>query len=137
MKNILAIAVVCGTLTLGISFSACSKKNSNSPTPADTGAIIDTAKTADAVPGAGGLLPQQVADGVSKAVCKRLVVCNPSSGSETDCVTGMSKDMAGSLSDKAKAITQAQLDTCTAGVAKATCDQLSGQSAPTGCEFMN
>lgn len=125
-------AVVATALTTG-----CSKKAPEAPaTPA---AAPEATKTEASLstPGTGGLSPQQIADTVSKTVCKRMTACNPQGGAETDCASGLSKDMASNLSDKAKSITQAQLDTCLASITKATCEQLAAPTPPAGCEFMD
>lgn len=145
---LLTICAVAATLALT---SACSKKAEDTTAPAATqapaaaapvtapAATPDAAKTeaAIATPGAGGLTPQKIADDVSKSVCKRMTACNPQGGSETDCVSGLSKDMAANLSDKAKSIDQAVLDSCLASITKATCEQLAAPTPPAGCEFMN
>lgn len=152
MKKSVAMFTICAVAASLILTSACSKKAEEpaapaapeapvaaAPAPTPTTAAPDTAKTeaAIATPGAGGLTPQQIADSVSKSVCKRMTTCNPQGGSETDCVSGLSKDMAANLSDSAKAIAQAQLDTCLASITKATCEQLAAPTPPAGCEFMN
>jgi hypothetical protein len=132
--TMMACAVVASTLfTMG-----CSKKSPDAPTTTPA-AAPEAAKTEATLStsGTGGLSPQQIADAVSKTVCKRMTACNPQGGSETDCISGLSKDMAGNLSDKAKAIAQAQLDTCMASITKATCEQLAAPTPPAGCEFMD
>lgn len=134
MNRRLFVLTACALTAAAALAMGCSKKSSETPvtgTPgADTAASVST-------PGAGGLSPQQIADTVSKTVCKRMTTCNPQGGSEADCATGLSKDMAGNLSDAAKAITQPQLDACTAAITKASCDQLKADTPPAGCEFMN
>lgn len=150
MKKPIALFTICAVAVSLTLTSACSKKGEDTAAPATTEApaaaapaapatASDTAKTdvAVATPGAGGLTPQQIADAVSKSVCKRMTTCNPQGGSETDCVTGLSKDMAANLGDKAKSINQVALDGCLASITKATCDQLAAPTPPAGCEFMN
>lgn len=140
-KRVLLLTVCAVAASIAVAMG-CTKKASEPAAPAGSqapAAAPETAKTevAVATPGAGGLTPQQIADTVSKSVCKRMTICNPQGGSETDCATGLSKDMAGNLSDKAKAVTQAQLDTCLASISKATCEQLAAPTPPAGCEFMD
>lgn len=152
MKKTVVLLTICAVTASLTMMASCSKKAEDTtspaapeapaaaaPAPAPTAAAPDTAKTeaAIATPGAGGLTPQQIADSVSKSVCKRMTTCNPQGGSETDCVSGLSKDMAANLSDSAKSIAQAQLDTCLASITKATCEQLAAPTPPAGCEFMN
>lgn len=139
-KTVLAW-IVCATMASLALAGGCSKKSATPPESQGPAPITapDAAKTEAAVstPGAGGLTPQRIADTVSKAVCKRMTACNPQGGTEADCSSGLSKDMAGNLSDKAKAIAQAQLDTCLASITKATCEQLAAPTPPAGCEFMD
>lgn len=135
MNRRLSLLTLC-TLTVALALgTACSKKSPETPGAAAPDAAKSEASLA--TPGTGGLSPQQIADTVAKSVCKRMTGCNPQGGSESDCVTGLSKDMAGNLSDKAKAIAQAQLDTCLAAITKATCEQLAAPTPPAGCEFMD
>lgn len=147
MKKPIALFTICAVAASLALTSACSKKvedtaaptTTEAPAPAAPATAPDTAKTdaAAATPGTGGLTPQQIADAVSKSVCKRMTTCNPQGGSETDCASGLSKDMAANLGDKAKAINQVALDGCLASITKATCDQLAAPTPPAGCEFMN
>ncbi len=148
MKKTVALLTICAVV-MSFAWAACSKKTADTTQPAATEPPAATAPTSTpapeaaktevsiSTPGTGGLTPQQIADAVSKAVCKRMTGCNPQGGSETDCVTGLSKDMATNLSDNAKAINQTALDTCLASITKATCDQLAAPTPPAGCEFMN
>lgn len=147
MKKTFALFIICAVVAAVALAGACSKKAAEPAVPAATetpaaapaAAAPEAAKTEAVVstPGVGGLTPQQIADAVSRSVCKRMTTCNPQGGSETDCVTGLSKDMAANLSDPAKAITQAAMDGCLASISKATCEQLSAPTPPAGCEFMN
>ncbi|PIR19874.1 MAG: hypothetical protein COV45_07805 [Deltaproteobacteria bacterium CG11_big_fil_rev_8_21_14_0_20_47_16] len=135
MKRRVALFSLCTILAATAFMGACSKKaaDTSSEAPADMAKSDMALSTA----GAGGLTPQQIADAVSKSVCKRMSTCNPKGGSEADCATGLSKDMASNLSDKAKAIDQTALDACIASITKATCEQLAAPTPPAGCEFMN
>lgn len=151
-KRILAWAACATALSLALAVG-CSKKSpqapeAQAPVAAPAPAPIPTAPPATApeatkteaalsTAGAGGLTPQQISDAVSKAICKRMTTCNPQGGSESDCASGLSKDMAANLSDKARAIVQTTLDTCLASVTKATCEQLAAPTPPAGCEFMD
>lgn len=142
-----SLFIVCVGIASVALAAGCSKKSPEAPATATApaaptapeAAVPEAAKTeaAIATPGTGGLTPQQIADAVSKTVCKRMTGCNPQGGKEVDCISGLSKDMAGNLSDKARSITQAQLDSCLDSINKATCEQLSASTPPTGCEFMN
>jgi hypothetical protein len=136
MKRRIALLTLLAAVSV-VAGAGCFKKAPDTAQPAP--APVDATKTEAALstPGTGGMTPQQIADTMSKAVCKRMTTCNPQGGSETDCVSGLSKDMAVNLSDKAKAITQAALDTCVGMIAKATCEQLSSDKAPGGCDFMD
>lgn len=135
-KRILTL-IACAAIASAVVTTGCSKKAPEAPVTPE--ATPEAAKTEASLstPGTGGLSPQQIADAVSKTVCKRMTACNPQGGTETDCASGLSKDMASNLSDKAKAITQAQLDTCMASITKATCEQLAAPTPPAGCEFMD
>ncbi len=143
MTKNLSLLIVCAIAASLAVTTGCSKKAADTTAPATTQAPAATtpeaakSDTAVATPGAGGLTPQQIADSVSKTVCKRMTTCNPQGGNEGDCISGLSKDMATNLSDKAKSVTQAQLTTCIDAITKATCEQLSGSTPPAGCEFMD
>lgn len=135
MKN--RVLVLCAVATVFMMGSGCFKKSPEAPQPPAATSEASKSEASLSTPGSGGLSSQQIADAVSKAVCKRMTTCNPQGGSESDCSSGLSKDMAGNLSDKAKAVTQPQLDTCLASIGKATCEQLASPTPPSGCEFMD
>lgn len=141
--NRILILMTCAAMASSVGVIGCSKKAPEAPasppaaTPATAAPEAAKIEASLSAPGTGGLSPQQIADAVSKTVCKRMTACNPQGGSETDCASGLSKDMAANLSDKAKAIAQAQLDTCLASIGKATCEQLAAPTPPAGCEFMD
>lgn len=135
-KRVLTV-IACAAMAASVLTMGCSKKAPDAPEAPAAAPEATKTEAALSTPGAGGLSPQQIADTVSKTVCKRMTACNPQGGNETDCASGLSKDMASNLSDKAKAITQAQLDTCLASITKATCEQLAAPTPPAGCEFMD
>src|SRR3989338_2859521 len=80
----------------------------------------ETGKAPDATtPTVGGLTSEAIADSLSKAVCERMAACNQNSGlSAADCTSGMSKDLAQNLPEKAKAVDKGGLDGCVAAIAK-------------------
>lgn len=138
-----SLFIVCVSVASVALAMGCSKKSSEAPAtpeaataPAATAPEAVKSEAALATPGAGGLTPQQIADALSKSVCKRKTTCNPGEGSESDCVAGLSKDMANNLSDASKTITQAQLDICLAAITKATCEQFASDKPPAGCEWI-
>ncbi|MBI2343389.1 MAG: hypothetical protein HYV02_03490 [Deltaproteobacteria bacterium] len=111
----------------------CKKAGEETTVPPEQAATAETAEPSTTPE----LAPEQIADALSKAVCSRMVACNPESGvSETDCAAGMTKDLAQALPDKAKVVQKGVLEMCVAAIAAASCEDLNSPTPPKGCEFM-
>lgn len=115
---------------LGVGIAACKKKDEAAATAGDT---KPTEAAAPQVP----LTPEAIADVLSKAVCERMVACDQNAAiSVAECSSGMAKDLAQALPEKAKAVAKDVLDKCVASIAAATCESLNSPTPPAGCEFM-
>ncbi|MBI2346969.1 MAG: hypothetical protein HYV03_08895 [Deltaproteobacteria bacterium] len=134
-------------LVVGIGVGAC-KRAAQPPVgePPAAGQAAPEQKTAPEMGApAAGILPDEIAGALSKAVCGRMTECEKAKQqgqaqppvSAEDCTNMMSKDLAQALPEKAKAINRDQLTTCVAAITKATCEELNAPTAPKGCEFMD
>ena len=90
---------------------------------------------APAVPGqAAG---DDIADQIGKSLCARVVACAPNTMTEAECVAETTKSLKEALKEKPLNISKEQLTTCVASINNGTCDEVMGQKAPKGCEFLD
>lgn len=78
-----------------------------------------------------------IADQIGKSLCARVVACAPGTMTESECVAETSKSLKEALKEKPLNISKEQLTGCIASINNGTCDEVMGQKAPKGCEFLD
>jgi hypothetical protein len=90
---------------------------------------------AAAVPGQA--TGDDIADQIGKSLCARVVQCAPNTMTEAECVAETSKSLKEALKEKTLNITREQLTGCVTSINNGTCDEVMGQKAPKGCDFLD
>jgi hypothetical protein len=139
MKNSIWILLVL------LVFGAAACKGACAPKETAVKEGVEAAKQAAGAPAAEGQAPavagqvagDEIADQIGKTLCARVVACAPGTMTESECVAETSKSLKEALKEKPLNISKEQLTSCISSINNGTCDEVMGQKAPKGCEFLD
>lgn len=141
MRNCIWIILVLFAVGLIGCKNGCAPSKEKAPGP--EGAVEvptaegTTAEGVTAAPATGAPTSGDIADSISKPLCARVVACAPGTMTESECTAETSKSLKDALDAKPVNITRDQLQACVSSINNGTCDQVMGQKAPAGCEFLD
>lgn len=128
MKKLIMIAIVATSM---MAAHGC-KKAGETTTTGDQPAESTKALSVDV---------EKSANTIAAAICKRMAACAKESGAEevdeTKCTNDIAAGLAHSLPEKTTNLTDEMVSACADGIGAASCEEMSSDKAPKGCEFMN